>query len=141
MTKAYQSGHNKNATFTLTGGSLVVLDVTDQQFSEETKVNIIRNASLGGRTGRLAGFKDSKGTITCDFDGLVPPYATSPGIVSGAGGQYKGYINDNSGSPTFFSFYIMITVVYYSIPGEGKVTYKFDWEENNLLGTVTAPTA
>ncbi len=142
MTTAYQSGHDKAAKFKLIGaGSFTTLGVTDQQFSEETALHIIQNGSMGGQTGRIPGFFDAKGTITCDFDGNASPYTTAPGIVSGAAGIYEGYVNDDGGTPTFFSVPVRIAVVHYAIPSTGKVTYSFDWALDALSGTFTFPTA
>jgi hypothetical protein len=143
MTKAYQSGHNKKGTVNInTAGGYVELDVTDQQFDEMTQLHILQNASLGTRTGRIGGFGDASGTVTCDFDGLNSPYLTGANkfnLVSGMVGIYRAYINDNGGNPTYWTFPIIVEKVHYSVPGNNKVTFSFDWKENCLVGTTTAP--
>ena len=131
----FVSGHRCPAQFQLSGGVLTTLQIKGQSLDEDGLIFDVTHTGSGGRTARIAGKADHKGTINADFDLDVPPYLNPPGIRFGSTGIILFFFSPSRP----IQIPVIVSKVHYESAIESEVKYSFDVQENVLVGVIVYP--
>ena len=117
------------------GGGNQVLNIKGMSLDAEVIIADVTHTGTGGRTARIAGKGDTKGTINASFDLDLKPYTAPRGIREGANGVVVlGF------DPAFpIQIPAVIAKVHVESAIENEVKYSFDYNENVLAGVVVYP--
>lgn len=138
MPNEYQRGDLLPLTFRLNNaGANVDLRVRQWSFDEEGLIFDVTNTTHGGRTARIAGKGDHKGTALICFDLTLPPYGASPGIRFGTSGVFRHKISATTGAAgdIFIRIPAIITKVHYESAVDQELRWSVDWAENFIVET------
>lgn len=115
------------------------LNITGYSFDEECLRHDVTHTGHNGRTARLRGKGDHKGTITVNFDLDAPPYDNPPNIRAGESGRIGFAVDASNPSTNPVYVPVIIAKVHYETAVEGYLKYSFDVEENVLAGNLNYP--
>ena len=133
---SFQSGHQLPVKFQATGqGAVATLNVKGWNLDEEVLIFDVTHTGTGGRTARIAGKADTKGTVNADFDADVPPYLPAPSIRAGTTGVILCFVTPNKA----VQIPVIISKLHFESAIENELKYSFDYQENVLAGVVVYP--
>ncbi len=137
MANNFQSGHACPVQFAPSGGALTTLNVKGWSLDEDGLLFDVTHTGTGGRTARIAGKADHKGTVNADYDADLPPYLDPPRIRFGTKGVILMFVSPNKP----IQVPVIVAKVHYESAIESEVKYSFDVEESVLSGVIVYPAA
>lgn len=129
------AGHRTGIAFQALGGVAGLLQVKSHTLDEDGLIFDVSHTLTGGRTARIAGKADTKGTVNADFDADLPPYLPPVNIRFGTLGFIAFYYQPTKP----IQIPVIVTKVHYEAAIENEVKYSFDVAENVLIGVVVYP--
>lgn len=132
----YISGHRAGVAFFTQGeGGATVLQVKSQTLDEDGLIFDVSNTGTGGRTARIAGKADHKGTVNADFDADAPPYLAPPAIRFGTLGIIMFFFQPSKP----IQIPVIVTKTHFESAIESEIRYSFECAENVLAGVIVYP--
>lgn len=131
----FQPGHKLPVAFQPTGGGLSTLNVKGWNFEEDGALFDVSNTGHNGRTARIAGKADTKGSVNADFDADVPPYLPPPSIRFGTTGIIQWFVTPTKA----VQLPVIVGKLHFEASIESEEKYSFDVSENVLVGVPVYP--
>ena len=135
MANNFISGHKAPVAIQVLGFTAGTLNVRGWSLDEEVLVFDVTHTGTGGRTARIAGKADHKGTVNADYDADIPPYLAPVGIRAGGIAVILFFVSPSKP----IQVPVLITKVHYEAAIENEVKYSFEVAENVLAGVIVYP--
>lgn len=137
---SFQRGDLLPMTFTLTGGTgSFDMRVRSWTVEEDGLAFDVTCTAHSGRTARLRGKSDHKGSAVICFDlGNIPYTAATPNIRFGSKGVFAAQVSTTSAT-TVISIGAIITKVHYESGTEQELRWSVDWAEDRITSAPAYP--
>ncbi len=135
MANNFISGHRCPCSFAPIGQGATVLNIKGQNLDEDGLIFDVSHTGTGGRTARIAGKADHKGTVNADLDADQPPWLSPPNIRFGTKGIILMFFSPNRP----IQIPVIVAKAHFESAIESEVKYSFDVQEDVLSGVIVYP--
>jgi hypothetical protein len=120
-----------SSAFQPTGGSYTVINILDEDFTEEVAALETTHSGSGGIDEAIAGILKGRGSVHANIDLALIPWNVTPGIRAGA----KGLLKFGIGSANPAVIPIMILTVGPKGAVNGKLEFSFGFQLSGDAGS------
>jgi len=131
----FQPGFKCPVQFQPTGGGLTTLSIKSHNIEETVTLIDVTGTAQNGRTARIAGKADHKGTVNAEYDADLPPFLAPPSIRAGTTGICLFFVSPNKS----IQVPVIVEKLHHESSVEGEVKWSMDVSENVLAGVVVYP--